>query len=159
MPKKKKKALEPTLALGPLERLPHEKGTRVRIKLKPNKPAKYSAFQNIKVVMGADTYNYSEAWSLDTTKGVWDTFSIPADLNHLPYSSDAFMWIQPGTIPSSYKIGEKHSSKTPWGMARGRWKEKTPPVGAQVIRRQTGLTWRGGVMQRPKIKRTYLEFT
>ena len=51
MPKKKKKALEPTLALGPLERLPHEKGTRVRIKLKPNKPAKYSAFQNITVVM------------------------------------------------------------------------------------------------------------
>ena len=81
-PKKKTKAAPKPLELvvGPIEELKNNAGSKVKLSLKPNKKASYTAYQNITVKIGTDEYRYSEAWSLGAKGVPYDLFSVPKDL-------------------------------------------------------------------------------
>ena len=110
-------------------------GMRVRIQLKPNKKANYTAYQNITVRIGKDKYKYSEAWTLNTSKTQYDTFSVPEELRDQTYRSTAEMWIEKGGVDKSYQKGKLYSADTPWGMTKGRMKMRKVPPGTKVTRR------------------------
>ena len=132
----------PSLVVGDIERLPSDGGTRVRLRLSPNKKASYTAYQNIAVFLNGRTWLYSEAWSLNTTKGVHDVFSLPEELRQQAwYVSAADIWLEPGGVDPSYKRGVAHDAETPWGTAKGRHELRRPPQGAEVTRRVTRLEW------------------
>ena len=97
-PKKKTKAAPKPLELvvGPIEELKNNAGSKVKLSLKPNKKASYTAYQNITVKIGTDKYQYSEAWSFGEKGGKQDLFSVPEDLRKNIYFSDAFMWLEKG---------------------------------------------------------------
>ena len=142
-PKKRQKVVDVKLKLGKMEPIPEDpnEGRRVLIRLKPNKKANYTAYQNITVTIGKDKYVYSEAWSLNTTKSRYDTFSVPPDLRHLTYKSKADMWIEKGGVDGTYKVGKLHDAKSPWGKTKGRWKLREVPADTKVTHRETKFTW------------------
>ena len=155
-PKKKTKAAPKPLELvvGPIEELKNNAGSKVKLSLKPNKKASYTAYQNITVKIGTDEYQYSEAWSFGEKGGKQDLFSVPEDLRKNIYFSDAFMWLEKGGVDKSYKRGTAHSVDTPWGTAKGRDQLRAIPVGAKVTRRKTTLRWKTPTeMMRPTEKR------
>ena len=154
MPPKKKKSppLTPSLVVGPLSQIPKEAGTRVKISLKPAKKASYTAYQNIEVTLGEDTYEYSEAWSLGGKKTVYDTFMVPKERRNETYKSVAYMWIESGGVDRSYKAGKLF--KDPWGTAKGRKQRRDPPEDTRVVERVTTLKWNcAGKLQTPVEKR------
>jgi hypothetical protein len=138
------------LHVGPIQRLAKQAGTRVLIGLRPNKRANYAVYQNIRVRIGDDRYDYSEAWSMGSSKKQFDFFSVPADLRGDAYTSTADMWIEPGGIDPSYQSGAVHDAESPWGLARGRWEMREPPEGAAVTTRTTTLRWQDGEMVPPQ---------
>ena len=138
------------LKIGPIERLPKQQGTRVRIGLAPDKKANHTAYQNISVRIGDDRYVYSEAWSMGAKGRQYDYFSVPPELRHRKYTSTAETWLEPGGIDSSYKRGELHDAESPWGLARGRWERREPPAGSTVTHRKTTLRWRNGKLLAPE---------
>jgi|EP01046_Picozoa_sp_COSAG06_P000235 hypothetical protein len=137
---KKAKAKEPKLNLGEAKVIGPE-GMRVRIQLKPNKKASYTAYQNITVRIGKDKYEYSEAWSLNSSKTQYDTFSVPEDLRKHTYRSTAEMWIEKGGVDKSYTVGKLYSADTPWGLTKGSSKMRKVPVGTKVLYRKTVMKW------------------
>jgi hypothetical protein len=145
-PKKRQKVADIKLNLGKMEPIPEDpnEGRRVLIRLKPNKKANYTAYQNITVKIGDDKYVYSEAWSLNTTKSRYDTFSVPDDLRHHKYKSTAEMWIEKGGVDSTYKVGKLYSTRSPWGKTKGRWKLREIPANTKVTRRETVFRWSEG---------------
>ena len=61
MPPKKKtktKPKPPELVVGAIEELKNNAGSKVKLSLKPNKKASYTAYQNITVKIGTDEYRY-----------------------------------------------------------------------------------------------------
>jgi hypothetical protein len=154
MPRKMKQA-PPTLVVShPPTRLPKDAGTKVKLTLKPNKKANYTAYQNITVKIGSDTYSYSEAWSMGAKGVPADFFSVPADLRDKLYYSDATIWLEKGGVDKTYKMGTKHDAETPWGTAKGRQELRPVPPGAQTLRRKTTLRWnKQGKLMTPLEKR------
>ena len=154
MPPKKKAKVEPELVVGKLVRLPNHAGSKVKLSLKPNKKANYTAYQNITVKIGKDEYKYSEAWSMGAKGVVYDLFSVPKDLRDQVYFSDAEVWLEKGGVDPSYTRGTAHSSDTPWGTAKGRRQFRRIPANAKVTRRKTTLRWNTrGEMMTPIEKR------
>ena len=136
------KAEAPKLKLGEAKVLAKtNEGMRVRIQLKPNKKANYTAYQNITVRIGKDKYKYSEAWTLNTSKTQYDTFSVPEELRDQTYRSTAEMWIEKGGVDKSYQKGKLYRADTPWGMTKGRMKMRKVPPGTKVTRRKTVMKW------------------
>ena len=151
MPPKTLIAIIPKLLVGKLMTQRND-GTRVKISLAPNKKANYTAYQNIKVTLGSDTYDYSEAWSMNTTKTVHDTFMVSKDRRSETYRSVAYMWLEPGGVDKSYKAGKLFTD--PWGTAKGKDGRRKPPDGATLIERVTTLKWnKDGTMKPPTEKR------
>ena len=138
------------LRVWPIELLPKHAGTRVLIGLRPNRRASYTVYQNLRVRIGAASYDYLEAWSMGSAKKQWDFFSVPAELCEDTYTSTADMWIEPGGIDSSYQPGVLYDADSPWGLARGRWDMREPPEGAAVTTRTTTLRWQDGEMLPPQ---------
>eukprot|EP01048_Picozoa_sp_COSAG05_P021627 COSAG05_NODE_4043_length_1703_cov_2.033666_3_plen_78_part_00 len=64
-PKSKSKAPAPTLVVSKLVRLPKDAGSKVKLSLKPNKKANYTAYQNVKMKIGSDTYTVRVLGSLE----------------------------------------------------------------------------------------------
>lgn len=152
-----RKPAKPSLVVGPLTRLPKDAGTRVKMSLKPAKKASYTAYQNITVTLGDDTYDYSEAWSLGAKGTQYDTFLVPEERRDEKYRSVAYMWIEPGGVDRSYRVGTLHDE--PWGTAKGRYEKRTPPDGALLVERATTLTWdSAGKMRPPKEQRRVVEY-
>ena len=155
MPKKKKgKKNPPELVVGKPTLLKKDAGTKVKLSLKPNKKDTYTAYQNIKVKIGGDEYNYSEAWSMNARGTPEDFFSVPEDLRSNLYFSDASIWLEKGGVDKSYTRGEPHSADTPWGTAKGRNQFRRIPVGSKVTQRKTTLRWKTSKnMMKPSEKR------
>ena len=157
----KSKAPAPTLVVSKLVRLPKDGGSKVKLSLKPNKKANYTAYQNVKMKIGSDTYVYSEAWSMNAKGVPYDFFSVPPELRDKVYYSDAQIWLEKGGVDNkTYKRGTKHDAESPWGTAHGRKELRPVPPGATVVRRNTTLRWdRQGKMLEPVEKRTTSVFT
>ena len=151
----KKKTTAAVLVVGPLQTLSRNEGSRVKIALKPSKKANFTAYQNITVKIGGDAYTYCEAWSLNSQKAQFDTFSVPPDLRDKLYHSDAKMWLEPGGVDATYKVGRKHDAATPWGATKGAMTQRTIPATAAVTRRKTTLRWTpDGTLMPPTEKRS-----
>jgi hypothetical protein len=108
-------------------------------------------YQNVHAQIGNDSYEYSEAWSLNTTKSQQDLFSIPpGPLRESTYECHVDTWIEEGGIDPTYdKDGKPYDVESPWGTVAGRWELRRPPEGAKVTTRTTRLHWRDGVLQTP----------
>ena len=146
--------IEYELVIGPMTALTGRLanwGTKVSLQLQPQKRGSFTVYQNIHVQIGRDSYEYSEAWSLNSTKSQRDLFSIPPGiLRESTYECHADTWIEEGGIDPTYdKDGEPYDVKSPWGTAAGRWELRRPPEGAKVTTRTTRLHWRDGVLQAP----------
>ena len=133
----KAKKPDPVLVVGPM--VEQNNGTRVKIGLKPAKKASYTAYQNIRVTLGDDVYDYSEAWSLKSKGTQYDTFWVPPDRRDETYRSVAEMWLEKGGVDKKYKAGKKGAD--PWGTAKGLKQRRKPPTGATMVHRTTTLTW------------------
>ena len=142
---------EPTLVVTPLKQT-KDTGTQVQIKLKPNKPAPTIAYQTVTLKLGTDTYVYSEAWSLQGSKGVFDTFLVPENRRDELYYSVVSMWIEPAPMDKTYKTGTV--GEQPWGKAFGKKHTRPIPSGVDVVERKTTLRWdKKGKMMKPVEKR------
>ena len=122
----------PELNLSSMVKLPKQAGVRVKISLKPNKKASYTAYQNIDTRLGEDRYIYSEAWSMGSTKTQYDNFSVPEERRHEQYTCKAEMWLETGGVPTKYKAGKLHEQ--PWGTAQG-FKERRSAARRLMARR------------------------
>ena len=142
------------LVIGPLTRLTGQLegyGTQVSLQLQPRHRRSYTVYQNVHAQIGKDSYEYSEAWSLNTTKSRRDVFSVPpGTLRTSMYECHADAWIEAGGVDPTYERGGvPHDVKSPWGVVAGRWELRRPPEGAKVTTRTTRLHWRDGVLQTP----------
>ena len=69
------------------------------LQLQPQKRGSFTVYQNVHAQIGKDSYEYSEAWSLNTTKSQQDLFSIPpGPLRESTYECHADTWIEEGGI-------------------------------------------------------------
>jgi hypothetical protein len=146
--------IEYELVIGPITTLTGRLanwGTKVSLQLQPHKRGSFTVYQNVHAQIGKDSYEYSEAWSLNSTKSQQDLFSIPPGiLRESTYECHADTWIEEGGIDPTYdKDGEPYDVKSPWGTVAGRWELRRPPEGAKVTTRTTRLHWRDGVLQAP----------
>jgi hypothetical protein len=142
------------LVIGPLTTLTgrmENYGTKVSLQLQPKHRQSYTVYQNVHAQIGRDSYEYSEAWTLNSSKSQHDVFSVPpGTLRARMYECHADTWIEEGGIDPTYEAGgEPYDVKTPWGTAAGRWELRRPPEGAKVTTRTTRLHWRDGVLQTP----------
>ena len=142
------------LEIGPITALTGrlaDWGTSVSLQLQPQKRGSFTVYQNVHAQIGKDSYEYSEAWSLNTTKSQQDLFSIPpGPLRESTYECHANTWIEEGGIDPTYdKDGKPYDVESPWGTVAGRWELRRPPEGAKVTTRTTRLRWRDGVLQTP----------
>ena len=142
-----------TLKVGPMTQQ-RQASTRVAISLVPNKPARFTVYQNITVTLGTDKWDYSEAWPMSHKGQKHDTFLVPKERRDEKYKSVAYMWLEPGIVDATYKPGVLHDPDTPWGTAAGRNKKRKPPAGAKVTKRVTSLRWNKDGTMKPDEKRT-----
>ena len=64
-------------------------------------------YQNVHAQIGKDSYEYSEAWSLNTTKSQQDLFSIPpGPLRESTYECHADTWIEEGGIDPAQRLAK-----------------------------------------------------
>eukprot|EP01047_Picozoa_sp_COSAG01_P003378 COSAG01_NODE_98_length_26629_cov_56.866453_28_plen_570_part_01 len=153
------RANQPSLHMGEIEILPDNAGIRVRLTV--DAPGRFVVYQNVRVEAGGEfLFQYSECWSVSTSKTQWDYFCIPPHLRSSRYKSVTQMWIErqlPGDDRASYKMGRMSVDNdggtdptTPWGSTRGRWALRTVPPNTTPILRQTILRWDcDGVMRQP----------
>jgi hypothetical protein len=68
------------LVIGPLTTLTgrmENYGTKVSLQLQPKHRQSYMVYQNVHAQIGRDSYEYSEAWTLNSSKSQHDVFSVP----------------------------------------------------------------------------------
>jgi hypothetical protein len=146
-----------TLFVNDYECLKNNAGIRVRFTVSTGR---FSIFQNIRVWAGGQYYEYSEMWSANTTKSIWDYFQIPLHCRGQRYRSIAVTWLEiqhPGDGREKYIVGRMDESNdggtdpdTPWGEARGTWELRTVPAHTTPIRRETIIRWdTDGIMLEP----------
>jgi hypothetical protein len=153
------RANQPSLHMGEIETLPRNAGIRVRLTV--DAPGRFVVYQNVRVEAGGEfLFQYSECWSLSTSKTQWDYFGIPPHLRFARYKSVTQLWIErqlPGDDRASYKLGRMSPDNdggtdptTPWGATHGRWDLRTVPPNTTPILRQTILRWDdNGVLRQP----------
>ena len=114
---------------------------KVLMSLVPNKKASFTVYQNVSMRIGRDKYDYSEAWTLNSTKKQYDYFEVPEELRSAKYSSRVLMWLEKGGIDKTYRRGKAFEAASPWGTAHGRKAMRGPPTGTKVLRRITRMSW------------------
>ena len=79
---------------------------------------------------------------------------------HHTYKSTAEMWIEPGGVDKSYKVGKRHDADTPWGMTKGRWELRKVPPGTKVTHRKTVFKWnKDGKIEAKETRTKHIDLT
>jgi hypothetical protein len=150
---------QPTLNIGEFECLPDNAG--IRVCLTVSTPGRFTVLHNVRVEAGGKIlFQYSECWSMSSSKSQWDYFCIPVHLRGTRYKSVTQIWIERqliGDDRASYKLGRMSEDDdggtdpdTPWGATYGRWALRTVPPLTTPICRETILQWDDdGVMRQP----------
>jgi hypothetical protein len=98
---------QPTLNIGEFECLPDNAG--IRVCLTVSTPGRFTVLHNVRVEAGGKIlFQYSECWSMSSSKSQWDYFCIPVHLRGTRYKSVTQIWIErqlPGDDRASYKLG------------------------------------------------------
>jgi hypothetical protein len=67
----------------------------IRVSLTVNRPGRFTVFQNVRVEAGGKIlFQYSECWSMSSSKSQWDYFCVPVHLRGTRYKSVTQIWIE-----------------------------------------------------------------